>query len=75
MHEWVEETVLFPCTVPIYDGKAFIPVWASGCGLSAVTIASLLMGGCRLRHERVRMAVRAIVWSLGAENPTELGIW
>jgi len=21
------------------------------------------------------MAVRALVWSLGAENPTELGIW
>jgi len=36
MHKWVEKTVL-------------LPVWASGCRLSAVTIAS----GCGLSHERV----------------------
>ena len=35
------------------DGEAFIPVWASGCRLSTVTIASSLMGGCGLSHERV----------------------
>ena len=48
-----EKTVLLPCTAPISDGEAFIPVWASGCRLSAVTIASSLMGGCGLSHERV----------------------
>jgi len=30
--------------------ETFIPVWASGCWLSAVTTASLLMGGCGLSH-------------------------
>ena len=45
--------VLLPCTAPISDGEAFIPVWASGCRLSAVTIASSLMGGCGLSHEHV----------------------
>jgi len=41
-----------------------------------MTIASLLMGGCGLSHERVEdgCTVRALVWSLGTENPTELGI-
>ena len=32
-HKRVEKTVLLPCTVPISDGEAFIPVWASGCQL------------------------------------------
>ena len=41
------------CMVPISDGEAFIPVWASGCRLSAMTIASSSMGGCGLSHERV----------------------
>ena len=49
----VEKTVLLPCMAPISSGKAFIPVWASICWLSAVTIASSLMGGCGLSHERV----------------------
>ena len=31
-------------------GEAFIPVWVSGCWLSAMTTASSLMGGCGLRH-------------------------
>jgi len=80
MHKRVEKTILLPCTALISDGEAFIPVWASSCWLSAVTIASSLMGGCGLSHKRVedgckRMAERALVWSLGAENPTELGIW
>jgi len=39
-----EKTVLRPCTVPISGGEAFIPVWASGCQLSAMTVASLVMG-------------------------------
>jgi len=51
MHKQVEETVLLPCMVPISGGKAFIPVWVSGCRLSAVTIASMLIGGCGLSHE------------------------
>ena len=49
----VEKTVLLPCTVPISGGEAFIPVWTSSCWLSAVTIASSLMGGCGLGHEHV----------------------
>jgi len=53
MHKRVEKTVLLPCTAPISDGEAFIQVWLSGCWLSAVTIASLLMGGRGLSHERV----------------------
>jgi len=53
MHKQVEKTVLLPCTVPISDGEAFIPAWASGCRLSAVTLASSLMGGCGLSHEHV----------------------
>ena len=53
MHKQVEKTVLLPCTVPISDGEAFIPVWVSGCRLSAVTIAGSLMGGCGLRHNGV----------------------
>jgi len=55
MHKRVEKTVLLPCTAPISNGEAFIPVcsWASGCWLSAVTIASSLMGGCGLSHEYV----------------------
>ena len=50
---WVEKTVLLACMAPISDGEAFIPVWASGCQLSAVTLASSLMGGCGLSHKCV----------------------
>jgi len=76
MHKQVEKTVFSPCTVPISGGKAFIPVWVSGCWLSAMTIASSLMDGCGLSHERVEDGCKkALVWSLGCENPTELGIW
>jgi len=71
----LRKTVLLPCTAPISDGEAFIPVWASGCRLSAVTIASSLMDGCGLSHERVEDGCKSTWWSLGAENPTELGIW
>ena len=53
MHEQVEETVLSPCRAPISSKEAFIPVWESGCQLSAMIIASTLMGGCGLSHERV----------------------
>jgi len=37
----------------ISGGEAFFPVWASGCQLSAMTIANSLMGGCGLSHEHV----------------------
>jgi len=50
---WVEKTVLSPCTVPISGREAFFPVWASSFRLSAITSASLLMGGCGLSHKRV----------------------
>jgi len=40
-------------TAPISDGEAFIPVWVSSCQLSAVTIASSLMGGCGFSHKHV----------------------
>jgi len=53
MHKWVEKTVLLPCMAPISDEEAFIPVWASGCQLSAVTVASSLMGGGGLSHKCV----------------------
>ena len=66
------ETVLSPCTAPISSGEA--PVWASSCRLSVMTIASLLMGGCGLSHKWAEDGLRALLWSLGAENPTELGI-
>ena len=49
----IEKTVLLPCMVPISDGEAFIPVWASGYRLGVVTITSSLMGGCGLSHEHV----------------------
>jgi len=32
---------------------SFFPVWTSGCRLKAVTVASTLMGGCSLGHERI----------------------
>ena len=48
-----KKIVLSPCTAPISGGEAFIPVWASGCRLSAMTIAYLLMGGCSLSHKHV----------------------
>ena len=51
MHKQVEKTVLSPCTAPISSREAFIPVWASSCQLSALTIANLLMGGCSLSHK------------------------
>jgi len=53
MHKQVEKTVLSPYTAPIFGREAFIPVWANGCQPSAMTIASSLMGGCRLIHRCV----------------------
>ena len=53
MHKQVEKSDLSPCMVPISGGEAFIPVWASGCWLIAVTITSSLMGGFGLSQERV----------------------
>jgi len=49
----LRKQVLSPCTAPIPSGEALIPVWVNSCWLSAVTIASTLMGGCGLSHKRV----------------------
>ena len=75
MHEQVEKTVLspyqeltsgeaalllitsWPYTAPFSGGETF---WASSCWLSAMTIASLLMGGCGLSHERVEDGCRLV---------------
>jgi len=65
MHKRVEKTVLLPCTVPISDGEAFIPVWASGCRLSAVTIVSSLRGGCGLSHECVKHGCKSACVEFG----------
>jgi len=70
MHEWVEKTVLSPCTAPISGGEAFIPVWASSCRLSAMTIASSLMGGCGLSHERVEDGCKSICVKFGIPDRT-----
>jgi len=76
MHKRVEKTVLLLCMAPISSGEAFFPVWVSSCWLSAMTIASSLIGGCGLSHERVQDGCKSTCKSsLGAENPTELGIW
>ena len=71
MHKQVEKTVFSPCTVPISGGKAFIPVWMSGCWLSAMTIASLLMGGCGLSHEHVEDGCKNACVKF--ENPDRTG--
>ena len=76
MHKRVEKTVLSPCMAPVYDGEVFIPVRASGWPLSTVTIASSLMGGFGLSHERVEDGCKNTcgVWGLKI-NLTELGTW
>ena len=58
--------LLLPYTVPISDREAFFLVLASSCRLSAVTIASLLMGGCGLSHECVEDGCKSTceVWGL-----------
>jgi len=61
----LSKTVLLPCTAPISDREAFIPVWASGFQLSAVTIASLLMGGCGLSHEHVEDGCKSSCMEFG----------
>ena len=71
MHKQVEKTVFLPCTVPISGGKAFIPVWMSGCWLSAMTIASLLMGRCGLSHEHVEDGCKNTCVKF--ENPDRTG--
>jgi len=73
MHKRVEKTVLLPCTAPISNGKAFIPVWASSCRLSAVTIASSLIGGCGLSHERVEDGCKSTCVEFGVWKPDRTG--
>ena len=65
MHKQVKKTVLSPCTAPISGREAFIPVWVSSCRLSAMTIASSLMGGCGLSHERVEDGYKSTCVKLG----------
>jgi len=62
-----------PCTAPISDGEAFIPVWASSCRLSAVTIASSLTGGCGLSHERVEDGCKSTCVEFGVWKPDRTG--
>ena len=73
MHERVEKTVLLPCTVPISGGEAFTPVWASSCQLSAVTIASSLMGGCGLSHKRIEDGYKSTYVKFGDWKPNKTG--
>ena len=73
MHKQVEKTVFSPCTVPISGGKAFIPVWVSGCWLSAMTIASLLMGLCGLSHEHVEDGCKNVNACVKFENLDRTG--
>ena len=73
MHEWVEKTVLLPCTVPISGGEAFIPFWVSGCQLSTMTIASSSMDGCGLSHERVEDGCKSTCMKFGGWKPNKTG--
>jgi len=52
------------------QGNVF-QVWVSGCQLSAMTIASLLKGGCVLSHEHVEDGCESTCVKFGAENMTE----
>ena len=54
--EWATAVLL--CTIGLrkqssYPARRPFPVWANLCRLSAVTIASLLMGGSGLSHDCV----------------------
>ena len=48
---WDEKTVLLPCRAPISDSESFIPIWTSSRQLIAMTISSLLRGGCGSSHK------------------------
>ena len=64
------------CLVGPYScSEAFFPVWTSSCQPRAVTIASLLMGGCSLRHEHVEDGCKSTCVILAAETLTELQNW
>ena len=63
-----------PAQRPFQAGKPY-PNLASGCRLSAVTAVSPLVDGCGLSLERVEDGGKSTCVKLGAENPTELGIW
>ena len=47
----------------------------SDCQPRAITIASSLVGGCDLSHERVKDGCEGTGVKFGAESPTELWIW
>ena len=54
-------------------GKAFIPVWVSSCWLSAMTIASLLMGGCGLSHKHVEDGCKSTCVEFGGWKSNRSG--
>ena len=54
--EWATAVLLYTIGLrkqSSYPARCPFPVWASVCRLSAVTIASLLMGGSGLSHDYV----------------------
>ena len=73
MHKRVKKTVLVPCMAPIFGGEAFIPVWVSVCRLSAVTIASSLMGGCGLSHKHVEDGCKSTCVEFGGWKSNRSG--
>ena len=70
LYEQVEKAVLLPCTAPISVREDFFPVWVSSCQLSAMTIASSIMGGCGLSHEHVEDGCKSTceVWVWGLKT-------
>ena len=68
-----EKIVLSPCTAPISSGEAFIPVWASCCQLSAMTIASSLVGGCGLSQKYVEDGCKSTCVKFGGQKPGRTG--
>jgi len=65
MHEQVEKTVLSAFTAPLSGRESFFPGWVSSCQLSAVTVASSLMGRCGLSHEHVEDGCKGACVKLG----------
>jgi len=46
--------------------EALFPIWASSCWLKAVTIASLLMGGCGWSNEHMENGCKSTCVKFGA---------
>ena len=56
------------------QGNFLIPVWTSSCRPRAVPIASLLMGGCGLSHERVEDGCRSTCVKFGGWKSDRTGL-